>query len=333
MLKLGLLGLGNQMQENLLPAILENGNIEISTIKSRDLTKAQGIAKKYNFKNIAKTDDELFSSIDALIVSATPNVHLEYIEKSSKNNKAIFVEKPPFYSLKQYEKMVNLIEKYQTIISFGFNFKYSDFYKLLLQKTNDFDQTNFIKIKSYAAKPNSPFWDCKNIIDSSLLAIHIHAIELLCYSINSTIVDIKKELCWINDTKFVLTILVKFQNQKIGLLELSNASNKFEFSIECINDKEIIRCEDFNKIEFIKTVANKNLTKVAKKSYISYDVPFLNSGFGRTGYKNEIEDFINRIKTKQNNLREIKNLKNVYKIIEETIKWRNVNYLEQLCIC
>ena len=50
MLKLGLLGLGNQMQENLLPAILENGNIEISAIKSRDLTKAQGIAKKYNLR-------------------------------------------------------------------------------------------------------------------------------------------------------------------------------------------------------------------------------------------------------------------------------------------
>jgi hypothetical protein len=141
---------------------------------------------------------------------------------------------------------------------------------------------------------------------------------MLCYSFNSKIGQIQSEIVWLSESKFVLNISIRFVNNKIGILELSNISNRFEFSVECANDKEIWRCDDFNKIEYFRNDISDD--KVSQKSRAVYEIPFLRGGFGRTGYKTELEGFAKRIKLCENNWREIDNLETVYQIIKEVTK-------------
>lgn len=317
-LKLGLIGLGNQMQENLLPALCEIDEAEIYTAYSRDPIKANEIAEKYKIKKVARTTDEVFETCDAIIVSATPEVHLHYIKKATQLGRAIFVEKPPVESLEQYDELRKIIKEKNTPVAFGFNFKYADFYKYLIEQTNDFHNVQFMKIKSYAAKPDAAMWSCSGILESSLLAIHIHAIEMLCYSFNSTTVQIQSDTIWLSDTKFILTILVKFDNGRNGVLELSNISNRFEFDVECASDTEVWRCNDFNKIEYSRN--DNDGDTINRKSRVIYEVPFLRGGFERTGYQGELAEFAKRAKKRENNWREINNLRNVYQIIKEVTK-------------
>ena len=319
MIKIGLIGLGNQSQENLIPAIVETRGLCLYAISSRDYQKAKTISEQYSIQHILNPD-EIFKQCDAIAICATPEVHYNYLLNYSKYRKPIFVEKPPAYNSLELQTLLKTVEDYSTIVSFGLNFKYSAFYKKISLETNDFEDVNYIRIKSYASKPNHTLWNCKTILESSLLASHIHAIDMLCYTTNSKVSKVNYQITWLSPTKYILNIFIYFENKKMGLLEFSNAYNRFKYEFECIGKNGGAESIDFN---LIKTYSLKpNTGTMITKSYTNYEEPFLHGGYERTGYKTQFEVFVKKINSNKNDTREINSLIEVYNIIEEILNGR-----------
>ena len=191
--------------------------------------------------------------------------------------------------------MENIIEANKNnVIQFGFNFRHSDMF-IKLQEEMELDEIKYLHITSYAAKPQSRMWNCRTVLESSLLASHIHAIEMVCYILGE-IKEISRKISWIDDKRFIGTILLKNKEGRVGVIDISNLHNKFEFNLESVDSKnKHFIAQNFNHIETYDDVfIDKN-----NKSNISYDIPFLRGGFSRTGYSREFDNFAKNISLKK----------------------------------
>lgn len=323
-LRLGIIGPGNHAQENLLPAIRNVKSLEIYAIQSRNKFNAHQIAEEYQASRVLVTDDpaELLNDekCDALVVSATPQVHQDILQRAIQKGKPVFVEKPPTADLKSLmaikDKLVSKAE--QPVIQFGFNFRYSDFYTQVEEMKQATGAIQYMKIKSYAAKPDTAMWHYDSVLASSLYAVHIHAIEMLCYTLGQ-LDDFKSSILWLDESKYVLTIMCSFANNKMGMLELSNASNRFEYDVECIDgDRNILRSEGFNHMTVFGPDFNE-VNSYKPKSFITYNIPFLRGGFDRTGYSRQFEFFRDSINSHKVDSMSIDSCIDAYKIIEGVI--------------
>jgi predicted dehydrogenase len=146
---------------------------------------------------------------------------------------------------------------------------------------------------------------------SSLYAIHIHAIEMLCYTLGP-LESLTHKIVWLDKQKYVLTIMASFKDGAVGVLELSNASNRFEFDVECVDaNKNSLRCEAFNRMTV--TGPDYEVAGMFKpKSVITYDIPFLRGG----GYSRQFAFFRDSIKSGELDKKSIVSCIDAYKIVE-----------------
>lgn len=322
MIKIGMLGSGSHAQENLLPALSLVEGIELHTFHSRDEDRAREASKTYNVKVFSIDDDPKklldTADCDGFVVSATPQVHQDMLTYAIEKNRSIFVEKPPATSLEKMESIVHHLKNSSNppVVQFGFNFRHSTFYEDIAAMNTKERSIRYMKVKSFASKPDSGMWDYNGIVESSLYAAHIHAIEMVCYTLG-TLVNSSHSLVWIDDHKYVLTISALFEDGKQGVIEASNVSNRFEFDVECIDSHEnVLRATDFNHIEvFGPDYDAQSLFK--PKSIISYDIPFLRGGFDRTGYSQQFVFFKDAVVLRQLDVRSLDSCLDTYKIIEE----------------
>lgn len=318
-LNVGLIGLGQHMEENILPAILTLEKVNIVSIQTRDEEKAKRISNNFNIPKAIVTDDLeaifLDSDCDAVIAAATPDIHEKLIDIAIKSNKNIFVEKPParnFGEISRIAKKANN-SKYDKTIRFGFNFRHADFYELLNQEIDQ--DVRYMNIKSFASKLDVSLWGYENNIVSSLYAIHIHAIEMMCYTMG-VLEDFDFKIEKLNNRKFIIVISAKFKGGKLGAIQMSNCSNRFEYEVEAIDrNSNSFKCKNFNDIE-----VNLNSHRTfGKKSTIHYSAPFLQGGYDRTGYAREIDYFRKAIANKEEN--DFQSCIDAFKIIKGVEEW------------
>jgi predicted dehydrogenase len=123
MIKVGLVGLGNMGSTHLrILSILKNVNI--SFIFDKDIKKMQYFSKQYNCPYVRSFSKEL-NKIDALIIASPTNTHYEYVKKSIKKVKYIFVEKPLSNHLAESKDIFNLKKKFNTNIQIGMIERYN----------------------------------------------------------------------------------------------------------------------------------------------------------------------------------------------------------------
>jgi predicted dehydrogenase len=320
-LQIGIIGPGNHAQENLLPALNNIQGIELYAVQSRDKDRAEAIADQYHIPHAIATDDLSMlltdKSCDGVVVSATPLIHQGMLRTAIQTGKPIFVEKPPAADLTALETIRDLLfaNTKPPVMQFGFNFRFSDFYRQIEQMKSTSGSIKCMRIKSYSAKPDSAMWHYDDLLISSLYAIHIHAIEMLCYTLGS-LESLTHKLVWLDKQKYVLTITASFEDGNVGVLELSNASNRFEFDVECIDShKNLLRCDGFNHM----TVMGPDYEvgdMFKPKSFIAYDIPFLRGGFDRTGYARQFEFFRDSIEAGKLDKKSIDSCIDAYKIIK-----------------
>ena len=320
-LQCGIIGPGNHAQENLLPALNNVEGMKLYAVQSRNKDRADAIAARYHIPRTVVSDNVTAlldnDKCDAVVASATPEVHQRLLQYAIEHKKNIFVEKPPTSDLSSLKAVKEALASMPEppAVQFGFNFKHSDFYRQLEDVTKATGPIRYMKIKSYAAKPDMPMWHYEDVLTSSLYAIHIHAIEMLCYTLGS-LADVTHRLLWIDNSKYVLTITARFEDNRLGVLELSNMSNRFEFSVECIDaSKNVLRCSDFNHMTAFGPSFDAS-AMLTTKSFITYNIPFLRGGFDRTGYSRQFEHFRDLINNGQQDLKSLDSCIDAYKIIE-----------------
>lgn len=323
--RVGIIGPGSHARENLIPALRTLQNVKITAVLSRDAKKAYAIAQEFDIEHSYSDVVDMFNdaAFDVLVVSTTPEHHLEMLKMATERGIPVFVEKPPAPDLESYLDFLNYFNHFanHTIVQFGFNFRYADFFRNLEILTDNFKNTKFMKIRSYASKPDAPMWGYQDVLESSLYAIHIHAVEMLAYTLGE-MVSVQKSVAWLDDSKYILTVIVTFKDGRIGVLELSNASNRFEFDVECVDSLHCIyKVNDFTKysIQGRKPLSN-DLPMFKHKESIHFEPSFLKGGFETTGYATQFKTFIDNGLTKSIDEKSLQSCKEAYKIIHSILK-------------
>lgn len=134
----GIIGCSRIAQNSTIPAIIESPYAELVQIGSRDTTKAEQFAKKFNCKNYGTYEDVLNNyDIDAIYISTPVGLHEEWTLKAAKAGKHILCEKSSTTSYSSAKKMVETAIENNVRLMEGFMFRFHPSHKKVLDLINN----------------------------------------------------------------------------------------------------------------------------------------------------------------------------------------------------
>jgi predicted dehydrogenase len=123
----GILSTANIGLNLVIPAIIGSNNGVVLGIASRNIEKADEVAKKFGIKHTYGSYDELLSDpqIDAIYNPLPNNLHLEYTLKALEHGKHVLCEKPIGLSVAEAAKLAHYLLQYPNLkVMEGFMYKF-----------------------------------------------------------------------------------------------------------------------------------------------------------------------------------------------------------------
>jgi len=349
MLKVAVIGVGEQGWDNILPSLAQIPDVLTIAICDIDKKRADLAAVKYGSK--AYYNYELMienEKLDAIVVASYPDIHYKVAKLALKKGIAVFVEKPPTFTL---EKLKDLVKSntQQVTTGVGLNFNYAEAINIVdkMSKEKDFGEIAYLSVSHYGNKPKKkPFWGLESTVKSFLLAQAIHPIGfMLKYGKHVKTSDIKTING--NNNLFVSgNFLLENTDGKrvIANLTTGNMSPHFIWRLEFITDKSIvIRINSLWELEIFDRNKATNLIEETKRWKDVWNPSPLSNGYSRTGYFHQFKEFFSCIKNKKEFGSNLESLISVYqvlniieeKLLEETLleeisEAKNENIREQI---
>lgn len=136
-LRIGLVGIGAQMRENLLPSLLQMPDVRIVVACDNDTARAQGVHQFISglpvVDNVPAMLDEV--PLDAVVMACPPQVHRDMGLLAMKRGLSVFVEKPPRCALSELETLVAAANEANVAAGVGMNFRYAGPVRQLYEMT------------------------------------------------------------------------------------------------------------------------------------------------------------------------------------------------------
>ncbi|MCL6088006.1 MAG: bi-domain-containing oxidoreductase [Actinobacteria bacterium] len=154
------IGSGSYAQKFLFPLFAGNSEVKLKSISSATGLSAANVAKRYKFETILNNPDNAFEDKEnnLVIIATRHNTHADYVLKSIKSGKNVFVEKPLCIMRKELEEINKEYQKGNSILMVGFNRRFS---KITKEVKKYFDNRNYPLIVNYrinAGKIDKSLW-------------------------------------------------------------------------------------------------------------------------------------------------------------------------------
>jgi len=148
-IKLGIIGMG-RMGITHYSIINPNPNVKIVSVADTSKMVINLMAKYIDNLEVYKDYNELLekSDIDAILVCTPPNLHFPIIEKASKKNIHVFVEKPFTTKYEEAKNLADLYNKNGLVNQVGYVNRYNDCFKKAKQLIEDGVLGKIIRFKS-----------------------------------------------------------------------------------------------------------------------------------------------------------------------------------------
>lgn len=296
-LRLGLIGLGNHMSENLLPALRLTPAARIVALSSRAPAKASALAAANDISLAFDDWRGMIDSgeVDALVVSATPQAHAEIAAHALAAGVHVFIEKPPAPDL---ESLRDLIVRERaapaTKVFVGYNFRFAEGVAQAARLVGGAENLRGMKIRFLAAKPLDRLWGQASVEQSYLYAVAIHAIDLVVTWFGPPR-RIEVSRLRLDEARFSLTLLLEFAEARQAVLDLGNHANRFESEIEMIGaGGRSARVRNLRRITFSDPTASPTLSPKASEVL---ETSGLQGGFAASGYAGALAAFVHAART------------------------------------
>jgi phthalate 4,5-cis-dihydrodiol dehydrogenase len=244
-LRIGLVGLGEQMMDNLLPALIMQQNVLVVATCDIESHKVEALppsirqtARHYtDFKHMLNDAD---LGLDAVIVAASPQLHFEVSMMAMKNSICPWVEKPPSETTPQLLELISMSRAKGLTTGVGVNYQWAPAIQKLqeLLKRETFGRPLRATIYHRADKPKEPIWGLNSTLRSFNLAQTIHSAYL-----STTLSGNKIEKIFATcderplDNRWLWVFAsVKFQNGFIADIVANNSAPHFDHKIEVWTD-------------------------------------------------------------------------------------------------
>lgn len=126
MIRFGVLSTAKIAQQQLIPAIVQAANAQLTGIASRELKRAKKLADRVNAPLAFGSYDEMLHSddIDAVYIPLPTSQHVEWTEKAISAGKHVLCEKPLALKAAQIAKLIRARDKSQVVVSEAFMVTY-----------------------------------------------------------------------------------------------------------------------------------------------------------------------------------------------------------------
>ena len=315
------IGMGNHSINNLYP-VINYLRLQLKYIVTQSEKNAELIND--NFPNVEGTNDLKKvlndNEINGIFISANPKSHFSLIKDALENDKNVFVEKPPCYTLDELNELIKIEDKSKASCYVGLQKQYAPVNIELKKQIKEKCTYNYRFVTGNYSE-GDPFLD-----------LFIHPISLVSFIFG----DAELKYCGSSKSSNSITIFLQLShsNGTIGTIELSTDyswSNAYEKMIvntskgifEATNTEDLVFTPKQGSILGIpkeKIFGNKMTTVTIKRR--DNFIPIIeNNQIYSSGYYTEIKSFVEYCENqnKNNNNSSLKSCIDTYKIIE-TIK-------------
>jgi predicted dehydrogenase len=318
-LRIGLIGMGNQTKENLLPALLQCRDVEVATVHDLDPSAAASIRNWVRTATVAPTLQSLLhdNRIDAVIAACPPQAHYEIARQAMAAGIPVFVEKPPCVSLEELEELCEIARLTSAITAVGMNFRFSHPLRQLRNSIlqPEFGRTLHIQINHYASKPRSSLWAIESTVRSFFLAQAIHSVDLAVSIAAAPIVSISPRIHRGREGE-LYTVNLTFENGAAATVLTGSIFPYFEFDMRVVGDGAAMASLDqLWNLTLHKSSAATPGTK-DKRWREAWQPSPLDSGYSRSGYIGEVEEFFNSVREGKRPSTSFDTLVPTYQVIE-----------------
>jgi virulence factor len=120
-LRVGVVGLGDIARKAYLPVLTARADVEL-TLMTRDPTRLADVARRHGHpRGTTRFEDLLDGSLDAALVHASTDAHVELVEQLLTAGVPVLVDKPLAPDLAQATRLVELAEERGVSLAVGFN--------------------------------------------------------------------------------------------------------------------------------------------------------------------------------------------------------------------
>ena len=306
--KIGMIGLGS-WGKNIYRSLNYFNVVEL--VYDNDL-------KNLNFnlvdKNkITKNIDDLFLSkkIDSIVISSPAITHKDYIIRSLKNNKNVFVEKPLCLSLKDAREVEKVANKFKKVVFTGHLLQYHNAFRELKQNIK-LGKIGHLQV----IKANRLNFGAVRKIESVLYDLASHDISMILSIADKLPVKVDVNAVFKNSKTIpdYMNIILYFKKNLTAILNVDWISPYKEHRFSVFGSKGSLIFDDTenwkNKLIFNPSYLNKKNEVVYKPNVsilIQEEEPL----------KKEIESFLNCIQYGETPLTDIKEAINVQIVLNK----------------
>jgi phthalate 4,5-cis-dihydrodiol dehydrogenase len=319
LLNVGVIGLGEQSCDNLIPAIINSDYANLKAVCDIDRDVLHKISKRFGVKEVYLDYDDLFKSktLDVVVVASTPKVHFDVVKRATDKGIHVFVEKPPVVNSSELEELIELQEVNNCVcIGVGMNFDYtemSETIRKIIHKHDFFGDLTRVEITHNASKPRAPFWNHDNVVDSFLLAQVIHPLhQILIYGGE---VESMSFYASDSDVPIFVEVMFEFKNKAVGILKTSTYFPYFEHNIEIYGSKGIVLSADnINQLRVIDGSEKRDFFKKSPSLHFAHSP--LSSSAKNAGYTHEIDSFFKSVIEKKRFKSDLVSMRKTYEILD-----------------
>ncbi len=179
---MGVVGVGEQTTNHLLPALLALPKMRIAALvdplRERRDSLADRIGVSAGFDSVAQLLAE--GEVDAVVAACPPPAHEQIAEAAIAAGVPVFVEKPPAVTTATLVELADAAVASGVVTGVGMNFRWAAPVRRIraLLDGGAYGRPTAIVVRHVASKPRAPMWGL-SLLRSFLLAQAIHPVDLL----------------------------------------------------------------------------------------------------------------------------------------------------------
>jgi len=123
--KFGIIGCSSIARRRFLPSLLATNSAKLEFVGSRDIVKAEQLAREFNCTKWGTYESVLTDpNIDAVYISTPPALHEQWVRAAAENHKHILCEKPAFLNRATAVDLIEFCRRQNVRLMEGYMFAY-----------------------------------------------------------------------------------------------------------------------------------------------------------------------------------------------------------------
>ena len=274
-IRVGLIGAGRIGELHIEHLAQNIPEVELTTICSLNLSNVKSIAEQYNVPKVTTDYNTLLADpqIDAVLITASTNTHVEMSQAAAKAGKHIFCEKPIAFDLEQIDETLAIVEKAGVKFQVGFNRRFDASFKRVREAvtSGEIGDPHIMRITS--RDPAPPPIEYVKVSGGIFLDMTIHDFDMARYLIGDEVVEVYAAGDVRVDPKIgeagdidTTVITLRFQNGVIGTIDNSReAVYGYDQRVEVFGSKGMVTA--VNPLTDTVTFSGKDGSRAASPPY------------------------------------------------------------------